>query len=254
MNVSRRAVVRSIPLLGLLGAVLGIGCVVDHPDYLTERKRKQPGPPGEPPADDDEFVARDDSLTPINGGDTPPQVPNMSWEARASQLEANQQRLYGAVFTSDAATNRMMSGKERSHVPKLTFAIGAGDVKRVTVLVEHVMGGNVDAGASADAGADARADGAADASDAAVLSDGSADAAASVAATATSPAVEHYVTTIFLRGIIDGKETVVGLWELSSTDGAPPSVTFTLPAGLTNVVAYESCTLHGLWKSEPLPV
>jgi desulfoferrodoxin (superoxide reductase-like protein) len=47
---------------------------------------------------------------------------------------------------------------------------------------------------------------------------------------------------------------VVGLWEFASTDPAPPSVTFTLPAGVSSVVAYEWCTLHGLWKAAPIEV
>ena len=33
-----------------------------------------------------------------------------------------------------------------------------------------------------------------------------------------------------------------------------PSVKFTLPFGVATVVAYEWCTLHGLWKAAPLGV
>ena len=31
-----------------------------------------------------------------------------------------------------------------------------------------------------------------------------------------------------------------------------PIVKLTLPTGVRSVIAYESCTLHGLWKSDPL--
>ena len=101
---------------------------------------------------------------------------------------------------------------------------GDFNLKHVTVLVEHTMG----ADALLDAG----------------VADGSADASATMA---------HYVTTIYLRAFVEGRDTIIGLWEFSSADAAPPSARFTLPKGVTRVVVYERCTLHGLWKSDSIP-
>ena len=43
------------------------------------------------------------------------------------------------------------------------------------------------------------------------------------------PAMVHFITTIFLRAVVNGTESVVGLWEFKATDPAPPTVQFTLP-------------------------
>lgn len=243
-TVSRRDVVRAIPLLALLSAVAGLGaatgCELDHPDYLTARRKKARGA-GVVPTDDDEYVPADTTLAPANAGDAPSAVPNQSWEARVRQLESEQRRLYGAVFTADATTNRLMAGKERSHVPRLELTTEA---RRVTVAVDHVMGKS----ATADGGSDAARSDAAPV-DAAVIDGAVADAA--VADASTGP--EHYVTTIYLRGIVDGQDTVVGLWELAVSDPVA-AVSFAVPEGVTTVVAYEWCTLHGLWQSDPLEV
>lgn len=202
--------------------------------------------PAPTPTDDDEFVP--DPPKPVETGDTPPSVPNAVWEARARQLEDEQKRVAGAVYTAEAPGK--WAGKERSHVPQATVG-RAGRYDQVTVVVQHVMGANgLDAGA-VDAAYDARASGA-DASRA-----DAGDAGATDAATDAGPAVPaqvHYITTIYVRAAIGGKSTVVGLWEFASTDAAPPAVTFTLPEGVTSVVAYEYCTLHGLWASAPLAV
>jgi len=158
------------------------------------------------------------------------------------------------VFTREAPG--VMVGKDRSHVPVVTSAVESS-LKRITVLVQHVMGKNgLDAG-YVDAAGDANdaADGAdaADAADGADASDATVtDAGAGAADGAAQPT--HYITTVYLRADVEGKNVVVGLWEFASTDGAPPSVKFTLPFGVATVVAYEWCTLHGLWKAAPLGV
>ncbi|AKU96471.1 hypothetical protein AKJ09_03135 [Labilithrix luteola] len=207
--------------------------------------------PSTPPTDGDEYVPG--SSPPVDTGNAPPTLPNQSWEARARQLEDDQKRLSGPVFS--AAAPGRWAGKERSHVPEVKFGT-SGSYKRATVVIQHVMGANgLDAGtpdAAADAAMDAAkpdaAGDAADAGDAGDAGDGG-DAGAEAGA-----AQVHYITTIYLRAAVDGKDTVVGLWEFASTDAAPPTVNFTLPAGVTTVTAYESCTLHGLWKTEALTV
>ncbi|HEY8077435.1 MAG TPA: desulfoferrodoxin family protein, partial [Labilithrix sp.] len=157
---------------------------------------------------------------------------------------------FGSTFT--LTSPGPFTGKERSHVPTTTVAT-VGMYKQITVLVNHVMGANgidagyMEAGPDADAG-DAGKDG----GDAG--KDGG-DAGKTDASLPDASAVDagvHYITTIYIRGAVGGVDTVVGLWEFVSTDPAPPSVKFTIPAGVTQVVAYEHCTLHGLWKTDAI--
>jgi desulfoferrodoxin (superoxide reductase-like protein) len=225
-----------------------------------------------PPNDDDEFVPGEGDPVDV------PEVtlPNASWEARAKQLEAEQARLYGPVFSAGAPG--IFAGKERSHIPQVLVAT-QGDKRKLTVTVQHVMGANgLDAG-GADAYADAPADVAkdapqdaaadaakdagpdADAGDAgpdagdagrdagvdAAPGDAGADAAAPDANTQV-----HYVTTIYVRGKLKGVDTVLGLYEFASTDPAPPAATFTVAKDATELVALEWCTLHGLWTTTPI--
>jgi hypothetical protein len=208
-----------------------------------------------PPTDDDEYVPG--TSPPVNTGDTPPEVPNPQWEARARQLEDDQTRIYGNPFTSNAATNGVMAGKERSHVPSAMIST-EGTLKKATVTVQHVMGANqLDAGyvdAAADTGTDSGPDTGTDAGDAGDAGDAAKPDAGDAAAPDAAKAPVHYITTIYLRAEVGGKDTVVGLWEFQSTDAAPPSVKMTLPAGVTSITAYEWCTLHGLWKSDPIQV
>ncbi len=209
-------------------------------------------PPGAtpPPTDGDEYVPGQGN--PVDTGATPPMVPNAEWEARAKQLEQAQNDQFGSTFTLTSAGPFV--GKERSHVPSTTVAT-VGMYKQITVLVNHVMGANgldagyMEAGPDADAG-DA---GKVDAGDAGKVDAG--DAGKTDASLPDASAVDggvHYITTIYIRGAVSGVDTVVGLWEFVSTDPAPPSVKFTIPAGVTQVVAYEHCTLHGLWKTDPI--
>jgi hypothetical protein len=65
------------------------------------------------------------------------------------------------------------------------------------------------------------------------------------------PTAIHYITTIYLKSQAGD---VVGLYEFASTDAAPPTVLFTLPAGVTSVTPYEYCTIHGLWANDAKPV
>ncbi len=251
-RLSRRDVTRAVPILMMGSALGGVARFLAACSSDSSSSLKSPGstePERATPTDGDEYVPG--QTPPVDTGEQPPTVPNPVWEARARQLEDDQKRIYGNVFTNNSATNGVMAGKERSHVPS-AVAAAEGNLKRVTVTVQHVMGANgLDAGAydggdagkdggdaAADAGADARAD-----------ADASVDAGASDAA---KPPV-HYITTVYLRAEVNGQDTVVGLWEFQSTDPAPPSVKFTLPAGVTTVTAFEWCTLHGLWKSDPIP-
>jgi desulfoferrodoxin (superoxide reductase-like protein) len=225
-----------------------VACTDSSPD-LENRKPTNTGPA---PTDGDEYVPPGQASTPVNAGETPPTVPNPMWEARARQLEDEQQRLYGPVFTKEAPG--VMVGKDRSHVPTATSAVEGG-LTRVTVLVAHVMGKNgLDAGYvdASDAGDASDASDARDGADASDASDASADSGEGGIDAGNTPV--HYITTMYLRAAVAGKDTIVGLWEFNSTDPAPPSVKFTLPAGVTSVVAYEWCTLHGLWKASPLGV
>jgi len=258
-RLSRREVTRAIPIL-MMGAAFGgmaralAACTSDSSGNL----KNAPTSPERsvPPTDDDEYVPG--TSPPVNAGDTPPEVPNQVWEARARQLEDDQARIYGNVFTSNAATNGVMAGKERSHVPTATIAT-EGTLKKATVVVQHVMGANqldagpYDAAADADAGKDAGPDTGADAGDGGDAGDAG-DAGVDAGAPDAAKAPTHYITTIYLRADVGGKDTVVGLWEFQSTDAAPPSVKMTLPAGVTSITAYEWCTLHGLWKSDPIQV
>jgi desulfoferrodoxin (superoxide reductase-like protein) len=139
------------------------------------------------------------------------------------------------------------TGKENSHEPKPVL-VDEGGKPRVEVKVEHVMGQNkLDAGAPVDAGSIVDAATKPDAS----MVDAGADSGIKADA---APPMEHYITTIYLRGVVDGVDRVVGLWEFSSSDAAPPTARFTLPAGVKSVVAYEWCTLHGLWRAPALAV
>jgi hypothetical protein len=220
-------------------------------------------PAAPPPNDGDEFVPGKGD--PVDTGDTPPVVPNAQWEARAKQLEDQQQQTYGTgAFTQTAPGP--FAGKERSHVPTATTGM-VGKYKQITVLVSHVMGANGldggaydggDAGDGGKDGGDAGKDGG-DAGDAGKLDAGDAGDAGKLDAgdggklDASVDAGEvHYITTIYIRGVYNGKDTVVGLWEFVSTDPAPPSVKFTIPDGVGQVTAWEHCTLHGLWKTDPI--
>lgn len=259
-RLTRREVTRAIPLLMMGSALGGLGRVLAacSSDSSGSLKTGPTTPARGNPTDDDEFVPGES--TPVNAGDQPPQVPNPVWEARVRQLEDDQARVYGAVFTAQAPG--VMVGKDRSHVPKLDNQKTEGTLKRATFVVNHVMGANgLDAGpydGSADA-ADAAKEAEAGAPDAADGGDGGdgggdgGDAGDAAVADAGKPPV-HYITTIYLRADVGGKDTVVGLWEFRSTDAAPPTVQFTLPAGVTSVTAYEWCTLHGLWKSDPIAI
>jgi desulfoferrodoxin (superoxide reductase-like protein) len=254
-NISRRFIVRAIPTVAIASAVLGLGRVLSG---CTESQPNLTGgtTPKNKPTDDDEYVPPNDNPPVEVGGEKPPVVPNQTWEARAKQLEDEQARVYGPVFSKEAPG--IFAGKERSHVPEVTFAT-EGELKKVTAVVLHVMGANgLDAGVydggDAEAGRDGEA-GIADGGDAGDASDaGDAGDAARDATVDAAPPPVHYITTIYLRATVDGKDTVVGLWEFPSNAPAPPSVKFTLPKGVTSVVAYEWCTLHGLWKSDAIAV
>jgi hypothetical protein len=207
--------------------------------------------------DQDEHVPGE---TPPVVVDEPLKLPQQTWEARVKQLEAEQSRVYGRD-TFSRADPGIWKTKENSHEPRPTLVDGGdGGKKTVKVVVEHVMGANKpDAGpapAPVDAGParmDAGREGGA--VDAAAASDGGAsDAATPVADAGGPPPPVHFITTIYARAIVDGVDTVIGLHEFASTDAAPPTIEFTVPPGVTSVVAYEWCTLHGLWKSTPLAV
>lgn len=251
-RLSRREITRAIPLLMMGTALGGMGRVLaactSEAGGSLKGNNTNPTRNNVPPTDDDEFVPGES--TPVDTGEQPPEVPNQVWEARAKQLEDDQARVYGPVFTNNSATNGVMAGKERSHVPSATIETD-GTLKRATVIVQHVMGANgLDAGPY-DAAADAPKEAEAGPLDAGDAGDARADAAPAV--DAGKPPV-HYITTIYIRADVGGKDTVVGLWEFKSDDAAPPSVKFTLPAGVTSITAWEWCTLHGLWKSDPVPV
>jgi len=207
------------------------------------------------PTDQDEHVPG--TSKPVEATTDAPKVPVASWESRVKQLEAEQLRQYSrASFARGDAG--VWTGKENSHEPRASI-LKEGNLSRVEVKVEHVMGSNLlDSGTPAvipDAAAEAAA-----ARDAAMeagnLDAGNRDAAAATDASTLpiTPAPAHYITTIYIRAMVDGIDRVVGLWEFASTDAAPPTVRFTLPAGVTEVVAYEWCTLHGLWKAPPLAI
>lgn len=253
--LARRSLLRaSLGLLGLAGLGRVLEACDDGATGLGNRAPRGSVDSLPTPTDGDEFVPGENAGPPVDAGDVPPTIPNQAWEARAKQLEDEQRRLGYETFSKTAPGP--WAGKERSHVPIAT-AERVNGVTKVIVLVEHVMGKNaLDAGyteasapdgaASADA---ARPDAATDAATDAARPDAG-DAAAP--AEAGPPPPEHYITTIYVRATVDGLDRVVGLWEFASTDGAPPSVRFTMPAGVTSVVAHEYCTLHGLWKADPM--
>jgi desulfoferrodoxin (superoxide reductase-like protein) len=246
---ARREALRLLGLsIGAAGVARVIGACTDEP-AAPARGPTVFQPP--PPTDGDEFVPG--TSPPVNAGDVPPTVPNPVWEARVKQLEDEQLRVAGFVYSLTQPGK--WSGKERSHVPVASAAVESSRA-RVTVVVQHVMGKNgLDAGAydggDAADGGDGASDAATDALDGALdAADAGPDADASTPDAAPPP--EHYITTIYLRADLNGSSVVVGLWEFSSTDAAPPTVKFTMPDGVSSVVAHEYCTLHGLWKAAPL--
>lgn len=253
-KLQRRAILQGL-LVGI--GVVGFGnAIFACKTEETKAPRDTNPDPGRTP-DDGEMSDKDEYVPgespPVVATSEAPKVPNPTWEARAKQLDSEQARLFrGTPFTKASPDP---PNRSASHVPNARVADsadGGGDasvdgLKHVIVVVNHAMGQNKldsgvvdasrpDADASLDAGADA-----ADAADAA-------DTGAAV------PPPEHYITTIFLRAKVNDVDTVVGLWEFNSTDPAPPTVSFALPPGVTSVVAYEWCTLHGLWASEPLTI
>ncbi len=265
-KINRRAVLQTLAMgLGAVG--LGRAVFACDDSSAPPPSRSTVGT-GTPPTDGDEYVPG--TSTPQNAGDEIPKVPNQSWEARVKQLESEQARLFRPeVFTM--ASPGIMAGKERSHVPGASV-VDENGMKRVVAIVQHVMGANkLDAGPAVDAGYDAAADAAKDAAkDAAGDAEGGlADAEAGApdaeagapkdggqegGATDAGALPIHYITTIYLRAVVNGVDTVVGLYEFQSTDPAPPSVKFTLPVGVDTVVPFEWCTLHGLWQGDPLKV
>ena len=243
-RIDRRDVLRALAY-GLGAVTLGriaLACTQGTAVPSLGREIEDDDPPekgkGTPstPTDQDEHVPG--TSPPIDTGEDAPKIPVAPWEARVKQLDSEQKRLYkrGAFLRGDEG---VMTGKANSHEPKAKLVQENGKT-RVEVTVEHVMGApKPDGGVPGyDASAEAGIDGGADASDAA----------------APPPPPEHFITTVYLKAEIDGVERVVGLWEFDVTDPAPPTVRFTLPAGVTSVTAYEWCTLHGLWKAPPLAV
>lgn len=251
-TVHRRAVLQSIAVgLGAIGLGRSI-FACDDPVTTPPRSATQP-PAARTPTDDDEHVPPN-GAPPTNAGDEAPKVPNPTWEARVAQLEGEQNRLFGRTEVFSQASPGIMAGKERSHVPQASV-VDENGTKRVIVLVQHVMGKNaLDAGAVAYDGGDADAAPTDAGNDGGRGDAGDAGDAAKPADAGGTTAPEHYITTIYIRASVNGTDTVVGLWEFKSTDPAPPSVKFTLPAGVTSVTAFEWCTLHGLWASTPLAI
>lgn len=153
-HVRRRDVIRAVPLVVFGSAIAGlgrflVGCSAEpSPSLRTRGSATDPTP-----TDDDEYVPPTGE-PPVVANETPPVVPNAQWEARARQLEDDQARIYGPVFTQEAPGP--MAGKEKSHVPEAKLTVENG-LARVTVLVFHVMGKNgldagaVDAASAADA-------------------------------------------------------------------------------------------------------
>jgi hypothetical protein len=255
-KINRRTLLRTLGL-GLGAATLGrlvSACVAAAPGALTRDDDSTKGDDVVPtkPIDQDEHVpGKSEPVT----AEAPLKLPQPAWEGRVRQLEEEQARQYArGVFTR--ADPGVMKGRENSHEPRATVVMDDG-VRKLEVVVEHVMGANKpDAGPPVvyDAGPDATADASADAGRADA---GGADAgrdAGSDAGMPTSslPPQVHYITTIYARAIVDGREVVIGLHEFASTDASPPTVRFAIPAGVTEVEAFEWCTLHGLWKSTPI--
>ena len=244
-RIDRRALVQTL-FFGIGAAAMGrviAACSSPAPSTLGSQRPDSPDSPEGPvtPTDQDEHVPGEG--IPVNAGDDAVKVPNQVFESRVKQLEAEQKRLFnrGAFLRGDAGP---MTGKENSHEPKASIVMESGK-KRVFVIVNHVMGTNLlDAGGPTDAGADAaKPDASTDA--------GRTDAGDAGSIDAGSPVV-HYITTIYLRGIVNGADTVVALWEFVSTDPAPPTVRFTIPEDVTSITPYEWCTIHGLWKGADL--
>jgi hypothetical protein len=258
-TLGRRSALQTL-LVGT--SALAFGRVLDAcSDASTSDRLGAPAgtAPTPPPNDGDEYVPGKGN--PVDTGDTPPTVPNAQWEARVRQLEDQQKQQYGGAESFTLTSPGPFAGKERSHVPSTTNGM-VGKYHQITVLVSHVMGANgLDAGPVYDASADAsdggKGDGGGDGGGKADAGDAG-DAGKPDAGDAGKPDAEagptevHYITTIYLRGTVNGADTVVGLWEFVSTDPAPPSVKFTIPEGVTQVVAYEHCTLHGLWKTDAI--
>ena len=244
-RMHRRAVLQSFAVV--LGAV-GVGrALFACNETVDAPPRKNTVPPRSTPTDDDEFVPGDGA--PVDG--EMPDVPNMAWEKRVKQLESEQARLFRpAVFTEESPG--VMAGKERSHVPVVEIIFKDGGQRRLRVRVQHVMGTNLLDAGPYDAGPDA----AGDASDAAPPADGGSpsDAGDGTTVDAGPPPPAHYITTIYIKGEIDGVDTVIGLYEFVETDAAPPTVDFPLLPTVTSVTAFEWCTLHGLWAASPLAV
>jgi desulfoferrodoxin (superoxide reductase-like protein) len=259
----RRDVVKVVPLAILGSAIAGLSRFITactqsaEPAPDRENKPQTEPPSPSPPAqtDQNEFVpAGPNAPPPVVAGETPPSVPNAGWENRAKQLFADQLRIYGlAAFTATAPGPFV--GKDKSHVPQVTTAVENG-LKKVTVLVQHVMGSNglpvPDAGPPVDAGVDAAKAPMDSGSDATADADAAPPPVVDAAPPATPPV--HYITTMLVKALVNGADTVVGLWEFASTDPAPPSVKFTMPEGVSQIVAYEWCTLHGLWKTDTIPI
>lgn len=245
-RLRRRAVLHAL-ILGLGAAGLGRVMFACKEEDAGNPHPADVLPKGNPDKSDaDEYVPGESP--PIIANTEAPKVPNQAWEARAKQLDSEQARM----FRKDAFTkaNPDPPNRSASHVPNARVEAADGGLTRVIVVVNHQMGQNkLDAGAM-DASADTGPkDAGVDAAHA-----GDADAGDAGDAGATLPPIEHYITTIFLRAKVGDVDTVVGLWEFSSTDAAPPTVSFVLPAGVKAVTAYEWCTLHGLWASEPLAI
>lgn len=65
------------------------------------------------------------------------------------------------------------------------------------------------------------------------------------------PGAVHYVTHILVK---DQDGNVVVTESLDPTVEAPAKITFDVPAGVTELIPYEWCNLHGLWKGESVPL
>lgn len=247
--IERRVAFQAL-IVGLGAASVGrliLACTASNTD-LPPRENL---PSTKNPTDGDEYVPGQSA--PVDTGDEAPKVPKQEWESRVKQLEAEQTRQFGAAIFTAAAPGRWV-GKERSHVPQATVMDENGK-KKVVVVVQHVMGTNaLDSGTPADAGQDAAMDASMSMDAGLDAGDASLDSGVDSGNPDATPPPIHYITTIYLRADVNGTDTVVGLWEFASTDAAPPTVKFTLPAGVTAVTAFEWCTLHGLWASTPLPI
>src|SRR4051794_26906659 len=92
-RVSRRDITRVVPLL-MMGSAFGgfarllAACASEAESPTLARRQTAPTHPTVPPTDSDELVAGPG--TPVVTGSAPPTVPNQAWEARVSQLEAQQ--------------------------------------------------------------------------------------------------------------------------------------------------------------------